>query len=393
MSVTNQGPAPEVTLVMPCLNEARTLADCITEALEAMRGARIEGEVLVADNGSTDGSQEIATRHGARVVPVAAKGYGNALRGGIAAARGRFIVMGDADGSYCFAHIPRLVDRLRAGADLVMGNRFLGGVQPGAMPWKNRYLGNPTLSFIGRLFFRTSIGDFHCGLRGFTADAYRRMDLRTTGMELASEMVIKAVLFGMRVEEVPTILRPDGRDRPPHLRPWRDGWRHLRFMLLFSPRWLFFYPGVALMIAGLAGVIALLPGPLELGRITLDVHTMLFAALAVVVGFQAVSFAALGKFFAIRAGLRQSEERFAANLKFFTLEAGLVTGALLVLAGLGLWVGAVGIWGGQSFGPLNPAQTLRWVIPGALCLLLGGQLILTSFLLGVLRLDTRSDAA
>lgn len=378
---------------MPCLNEARTIAGCVNEALGALAAHGIAGEVLVADNGSTDGSQEIAARAGARVVPVATKGYGNALRGGIAAARGRYILMGDADGSYDFSHLPRFVERLRAGADLVMGNRFLGGIAPGAMPWKNRRLGNPVLSFVGRLFFRTSIRDFHCGLRAFTADAYRRMDLRTTGMELASEMVIKAVLFGQRVEEVPTVLRKDGRDRPPHLRPWRDGWRHLRFMLLFSPRWLFWYPGLLLMTGGAALGSVLLRGPLAVGRVTLDVHTLLFAAVAVLIGFQAVSFAALSKFFAIRAGLRGPEDGFAQWFRHFTLEAGLVAGFLLVAAGLVLSVGAVRIWGDHSFGQLQPAETLRLVIPGALCLVLGCQLILTSFFLGVLRLDTRPGAA
>lgn len=387
------GPELEVSVVLPCLNEARTLGGCVQEALAAFAASELSGEVIVADNGSTDGSPALAQQLGARVVSVTAKGYGNALRGGIAAARGRFVVMGDADGSYDFGHLPRFVARLRAGADLVMGNRFRGGIAPGAMPWKNRYLGNPVLSFLGRLFFRTGIGDFHCGLRAFSATAYRRMDLRTTGMEFASEMVIKAVLFGLRVEEVPTVLRKDGRDRPPHLRPWRDGWRHLRFMLLFSPRWLFFYPGLTLMLAGLAGVVTLWPGPLQLGRVQLDVHTMLFAALAVLLGFQAVSFAVLGKFFALRAGLRQPEEKFQAGLRILTLETGLLAGAGLLLAGVALWGGALWYWGGHGFGPLNPVQTLRWVIPGALCLMLGGQLVLTSFLLGVLRLDTRADSA
>ncbi len=378
-------------MVLPCLNEARTITGCVREAMDALAAAGIAGEVVVADNGSTDGSQELATRAGARVVPIAIKGYGNALRGGIAAARGRFILMGDADGSYHFGHLPRFVERLRAGADLVMGNRFLGGIAPGAMPWKNRHIGNPVLSFIGRLFFRTGIGDFHCGLRAFTVEAYRRMDLRTTGMELASEIVIKSVLFGMRIEEVPTVLRKDGRDRPPHLRPWRDGWRHLRFMLLFSPRWLFWYPGIGLMTAGLILGGALVQGPLPLGPVTLDVHTLLFAAVAVLIGFQAASFAVLSKFFTIRAGLRSAEAGFASWLRHVTLEAGLVLGGLLVAAGLILSIGAVGIWGEHGFGPLQPGETLRWVIPGALCLVLGCQMILTSFFLGVLRLDTRTE--
>jgi glycosyltransferase involved in cell wall biosynthesis len=384
-------PAPELTVVMPCLNEALTIEGCVREAVAALAAAGIEGEVLVADNGSTDGSQSIATRAGARVVPIAAKGYGHALRGGINAARGRFILMGDADGSYDFSHLPRFVERLRLGADLVMGNRFRGGIQPGAMPWKNRRIGNPLLSFIGRLFFRTRIGDFHCGLRAFSAAAYRRMELRTTGMELASEMVIKAELFGLRVEEVPTVLRKDGRDRPPHLRPWRDGWRHLRFMLLFSPRWLFWYPGITLMVTGLVLGAALLRGPLPLGRVTLDVHTLLFAAVAVLIGFQAASFALLSKFFTIRAGLRRAEAGFESWFRHLTLELGLLAGGLLVVGGLLLSICAVWFWGDRGFGPLQPSETLRWVIPGALCLVLGCQMILTSFFLGVLRLDTRPE--
>jgi glycosyltransferase involved in cell wall biosynthesis len=381
----------EVTVVLPCLNEARTLAGCIREARTALDAAGIAGEVVVADNGSTDGSQACAEQHGARVVPVREKGYGHALRGGIAAARGRFILMGDADGSYDFSHLPRFVTALRAGHDLVMGNRFRGGIQPGAMPWKNRWLGNPVLSFIGRLFFSTDLGDFHCGLRGFSAAACRRMNLRTTGMEFASEMVIKAVILGLKVTEVPTTLRPDGRGRPPHLRPWRDGWRHLSFMLLFSPRWLFFYPGLLLMLGGTLLGAAVLPGPFALGRVQLDVHTLLFAAGGILIGFQAVSFAALSKFFTIRAGLRPAEAPFEAWLGKFTLEAGIILGGGLIMAGVLLWFGAIWFWREQGFGSLQPAQTLRWLIPGSLCLALGCQMILTSFLLGVLRLDTRKD--
>jgi len=378
---------------MPCLNEARTVGACVREARDAMAQAGIAGEVLIADNGSTDGSQALAEQAGARVVPIAEKGYGHALRGGILAARGRYIIMGDADLSYDFSHLPRFVEKLRPGCDLVMGNRFLGGVQPGAMPWKNRYLGNPVLTFVGRLFFKTSIGDFHCGLRGFSADAYRRMNLRTTGMEFASEMVIKSVILGLKVSEVPTVLRPDGRDRPPHLRPWRDGWRHLRFMLLFSPRWLFFYPGIFLMLGGALLGGAILPGPLALGRVKLDVHTLLFAAGGIMIGFQAVSFAALSKFFAIRSGLRPHEASFETWLGKFTLEKGIIAGGLLILAGFLLWGGALWYWGVHGFGLLQPTQTLRWVIPGTLCLALGCQMILTSFFLGVLRLDTRGGNA
>ena len=382
----------ELTVVIPCLDEKLTLAGCVREAIDAMQTNGIDGEVVVADNGSTDGSQKIATDNGARVEPVTVKGYGNALRGGIAAARGKYIIMGDADGSYNFAHLPRFVERLRAGADLVMGNRFLGGIEPGAMPWKNRHIGNPILSFIGRLFFNTGIGDFHCGLRGFTTEAYQRMDLRTTGMELASEIVIKSVLFGLRVEEVPTVLRRDGRDRPPHLRPWRDGWRHLRFMLLFSPRWLFWYPGILLMTLGIAFGGAILPGPLPLGNITLDVHTLLFAGVAVLIGFQAISFAVLSKLFAVRAGLYRAEAGFGEWTRYLTLEVGLVAGSILVAIGLILSIGAVRFWGDQGFGSLQPTETLRWVFPGAFSMLLGFQMILTSFFLGVLRLDTRAKS-
>ncbi len=382
---------PELTLVMPCLNEARSLPSCIREATAAMAAAGIAGEIVIADNGSTDGSQALATSLGARVVPVTEKGYGNALRGGIAAARGRYIVMGDADGSYDFSHLPRFLEKLRAGYDLVMGNRFLGGIQPGAMPWKNRYIGNPVLSFIGRLFFSTELRDFHCGLRGFSADAYRRMNLRTTGMEFASEMVIKSVVLGLKVTEVPTTLRPDTRDRAPHLRPWRDGWRHLRFMLLFSPRWLFFYPGLLLMVGGAVLGAVLLPGPLRIGNVYLDVHTLLFAAGSILIGFQAVSFAALSKYFTIRAGLRPPEAQFW--LGKVSLEGGVIVGGALLLAGVLLWTSALWFWRGHGFGTLQPAQTLRWVIPGTLCLALGCQMILTSFFLGVLRLDTRGDQA
>ena len=379
----------ELSVVLPCLNEARTVGACVQEAQAALAQAGIIGEVIIADNGSTDGSQALAAQHGARVVPIINKGYGYALRGGIAAAQGRFILMGDADGSYDFSHLPRFVAALREGHDLVMGNRFSGGILPGAMPWKNRYIGNPVLSFLGRLLFPTPLRDFHCGLRGFRATAYRQMDLRTTGMEFASEMVIKATLLKLRVTEVPTTLRPDGRGRPPHLRPWRDGWRHLRFMFLFSPRWLFFYPGTFLMLAGIVLGAAVLPGPLQLGHVQLDVHTLLFAAGSILIGFQAVSFAVLSKYFTIRAGLRHPEAKFDSWLGKVTLEAGLIFGGGLIATGALLWAGAMWFWREQGFGSLQPAQTLRWVIPGSLFLALGCQMILTSFLLGVLRLDTR----
>jgi glycosyltransferase involved in cell wall biosynthesis len=289
----------ELSVVMPCLNEAETLETCIRKAQRALREANIAGEIVVADNGSDDGSIEIAERLGAKIVNVRAKGYGNALMGGIAVASGNYIVMGDADDSYDFGHIPRFVEQLRKGADLVMGNRFRGGIQKDAMPPLHRYFGNPALTTLGRLFFRSGVGDIYCGLRGFRKDAYQRMALRTTGMEFATEMVVKAMLLELRIAEVPTTLSPDGRNRPPHLRTWRDGWRTLRFFLLYSPRWLFLYPGMALMMVGLLLGLWLLPGPRAVGNVTFDVHTMVYAAAFVLLGFQSIAFAVFTKFFAI----------------------------------------------------------------------------------------------
>ena len=381
-----EGPQPEVTVVMPCLNEAATVVQCVSEALAALAAGGFAGEVIVADNGSTDGSREAAARAGARVVAVEAKGYGSALRGGIAAARGRWVVMGDADATYDFGELGRIVVKLREGHDLVMGNRFRGGILPGAMPWKNRYLGNPVLSFIGRVFFRVPAGDFHCGLRGFSVEAYRRMGLCTTGMEFASEMVIKACKQGLRIAEVPVTLRPDGRGRPPHLRPWRDGWRHLRFMLLFSPRWLFLYPGLAAIVLGGALGVRLLMGPLMIGRVALDVHTLLYATAAMMLGVQSVGFALCAKTFAVNAGLVKPDRGYPRFLEHPSLEGGLVVGGLLMLGGLVLSVAAVWQWVQRGFGPLDPREMLRWVIPAAMCLMLGGQVILFSFFLGVLGL-------
>lgn len=374
---------------MPCLNEAETLGACVEEAVSALREQGLHGEVIVADNGSTDGSQEIAARLGARVIVVGEKGYGRALQGGIAAARGRFVLMGDSDGSYDFTYVGRFVEKLREGWDLVMGNRFLGGIQPGAMPWKNRYIGNPILSGIGRLLFRCPAGDFHCGLRAFRKDACERLALRTSGMEFASEMVIKATLFGLRITEIPTTLRPDGRSRPPHLRPWRDGWRHLRFMLLFSPRWLFLQPGLALMFVGCAIGVRLMRGPLAIGPVALDVHTLLFAAVAVLIGFQSMAFAILTKVFAIQSGVLPRDARFQRWCSVINLEKGLMLGAALGIVGLALSLEAIGLWGRHSFGPLTPGALLRWVIPGGLLLTLGCQVILVSFFLSILGLPLK----
>ncbi len=379
----------ELTIVMPCLNEAETLAGCVEEAMGALSESNIRGEVIVADNGSTDGSQAIATRLGARVINVKEKGYGRALQGGIAEAKGKFVLMGDSDGSYDFTHARRFVEKLREGWDIVMGNRFMGGVQRGAMPWKNRYIGNPLLSGMGRLFFRCPVGDFHCGLRAFTKTAYERLELQTGGMEFASEMVIKATLFKFRITEIATTLRPDGRNRPPHLRPWRDGWRHLRFMLLFCPRWLFLQPGIAMIVIGTVLGGLLVRGPLRLGLITLDVHTLLFAGMAVLIGFQSVAFAVFTKVFAIQSGVLPPDEKFQRWFRWLNLEKGLAAGGLLIAGGLALSLQAVGMWGRHSFGDLGPGELLRLVIPGGLLLTLGCQIVLVSFFLSILGLPLR----
>jgi glycosyltransferase involved in cell wall biosynthesis len=378
--------APELTIVMPCLNEAETLADCIDLIGRTVREHKIEAEIVVADNGSTDGSIEIAEGRGARVIRISEKGYGNALMGGIEAARGTYVIMGDADMSYDFGDIPKFLEELRLGADLVMGNRFRGGIKPGAMPALHRYLGNPVLSAMGRLFFNCQAKDFHCGLRGFNKDAYWRMNLHTTGMEFASEMVVKASLFHMRVAEVPTTLSPDGRSRPPHLRSWRDGWRHLRFLLLYSPRWLFFYPGLLLMLAGLVACAWLALEPRTVFGVTLDVHTLLYALVAVSLGFQGASFSVYTKIFAINEGLVPEDPRLSKAFKYITLESGLAVGFSLFLTGLLTSLWAVFYWGARHFGPLDAGVLLRAVILAVLALTLGGQIIFSSFFLSVLGL-------
>lgn len=381
--------AIEVSVVMPCLNEAETLASCIEKARRALCEHHISGEIIVADNSSTDGSPAIATRLGVRVVHADQKGYGNALRAGIAAARGQYVIIGDADDSYDFSALMPFVSKLREGYDLVMGNRFQGGIAPGAMPLLHRYVGNPILTTIGRLFFKSACGDFHCGMRAIRKAAALQMDLCTTGMEFASEMVIKATLYNMQVAEVPTTLSPDGRSRPPHLRRWRDGWRHLRFLLLYSPRWLFFYPGCLLMLSGLSVGMWLSPGPRTLGSVTFDVHTLLFAAMAVLVGFQAVLFAVFGKVFAMGAGLLPATPRWRQWLDAFSLERGLLAGGLLTIFGLIGSVYALSDWGARSFGPLDPTRMLRIVIPSVLLILLGCQTLLASFFLSMLCLGWR----
>ncbi len=376
----------ELSVVMPCLNEAQTLERCIVKVQRAFRENNIRGEIVIADNGSTDGSPEIALNMGGRVEHVVEKGYGSALMGGIQAARGKYVIMGDADESYDFLHIPRFLEKLREGYDLVMGNRFLGGIQPGAMPPLHRYLGNPVLSGIGRLFFHSPCRDFHCGLRGFDREAILRLDLHTTGMEFASEMVVSATVHGLRIAEVPTTLSPDGRDRPPHLRSWRDGWRHLRFLLMYSPRWLFFYPGLFLMAVGCCLLLWLSPGPRKIGLITLDIHTMFYAAAMVLVGFQAVLFGVLSKVFAMTNGLAPWTPKLERAFQIVTLESGLVAGTLLALGGVIASAAAVGIWRSSAFGGLDPVKTMRLVIPSGLAIVLGCQIVLSSFFLSILGL-------
>lgn len=380
----------ELTVVMPCLNEAETLETCIRRAQKAIAEAGIAGEVLIADNGSTDGSIEIAERLGARVVPVAAKGYGNALMGGIAAAAGKYVIMGDADASYDFAHIPRFLGPLREGADLVMGNRFRGGIEKGAMPPTHQYFGNPALTWLGRLFFRNrAVGDFYCGLRGFRKDAYPRMGLRTTGMEFATEMVVKATLLDLKIAEVPTTLSPDGRSRPPHLRTWRDGWRTLRFFLLYSPRWLFLYPGIALVMFGTVLGGWLLPESRTLGSVTFDVHTLLYAAAFVLLGYQSICFAVFTKLFAVSEGLHPPDPTLDKFFRYVTLEVGLGVGAAFIVGGLCASIMAVVGWGLKHFGPLDYSHTMRIVILAVMLLTLGAQTVFTSFFLSVLGMPRR----
>ena len=387
-SAGTQPTSLELSIVMPCLNEAETLATCIRKARAAIEKLGVEAEIVVADNGSTDGSQALAHDLGVRVVDVERKGYGSALIGGIAAAQGRFVIMGDADDSYDFTAIGPLLDKLRDGCDLVMGNRFTGGIREGAMVWSHRWVGNPALTYIGRVFFHAPVGDMHCGLRGFRKDSYDRLRLRATGMEFASEMVIKASLQRMQIAEVPVTLSPDGRSRPPHLRTWRDGWRHLRFMLLFSPRWLFLYPGIALFGLGLVVGAILETGPQQVGAVQLDIHTLLLAGFACLIGYQLIVFAVFTKVFAMEQGFHPPNPAYRAMFRYVKLETGLLLGALTVLAGLVGLVAAVVSWSAVDFGSLDPRLTMREVIPAAVLLTLGVQTVFASFFLSILGLES-----
>ncbi len=381
----------ELTILMPCLNEAETLARCIDKARLFLARTGIAGEVVIADNGSSDGSQAIASAHGARVVPIAARGYGAALIGGIAAASGQFVIMGDSDDSYDFSRLDAFVVALRAGVELVMGNRFRGGIAKGAMPALHRYLGNPVLSGAGRLLYRSPVRDFHCGLRGFDRQAVLRLGLELPGMEFASEMVVKATLAGLRMAEVPTTLSKDGRSRPPHLRSWRDGWRHLRFLLLLSPRWLFLYTGLALFFGGLATMLALEAGPVDLMGVALNVHTLLYAGVLVVVGYQSLLFWTFCNTLTLTWGVIPPDRWFDRMDGQLTLERGLLLAVAMLLVGLGLGAVATAGWGMGGFGLLSPDRTMRLAIPSATLILMAVSTASTAFFLSFLRLVRRPD--
>ncbi len=383
----------DLTILMPCLNEAETLAFCVGQAVRAIESSGLSGEVVVADNGSTDGSQQIARVHGARVVDVATRGYGAALIAGIEAAHGRYVMMADADASYHFEHLPRFLPLLDKGYDLVMGNRFAGAIERGAMPPLHRYLGNPVLSAVGRIFFSIPVRDFHCGLRAFRRESILALNLRTTGMEFASEMVVKSALAGLRMTEVPTTLSPDGRSRPPHLRSWRDGWRHLRFLLLYSPRWLFFYPGILTLALGLVLSAALLAGPLTAhfgsAAYTFDVDTLTYALGLVLIGAHITVFAVSAKVFGTQEGFLPVNPQFERLFKIVTLETGLLFGCLLLLIGAGMLGYALYLWHAASFGDLSPTRMLRLTLPSATLLMLGVEAIFASFFLSLLGLRRR----
>ncbi|MBI1272666.1 MAG: glycosyltransferase [Alphaproteobacteria bacterium] len=385
--MNNPADACELSIVMPCLNEARTLAACIGKARSFLEANGIAGEIIVADNGSCDGSPEIAQQAGARLVRVAERGYGAVLAGGIAAAAGVFVIMGDADASYDFAESGVLLEKLRGGADLVMGNRFTGGIKPGAMPFMNRYLGNPVLSAIGRLFFKIPAGDFHCGLRGFKREAVIGLGLRTTGMEYASEMLVRAALQGLKIAEVPVTLSPDGRARPSHLRPWQDGWRHLRFLLLYSPRWLYLYPGLALMGFGIAIAMLLLPGPfMVMENVGIDVHTLLIGAVCIIVGMQSLTFAMLARQSAVRLGVLPDDGKYARLFSVLSVERLLLLALSMAALGVGAIFWAAQIWSAVHFGALDYRDMMRILIAAATLVIGGVQTGFTAFMLGILQI-------
>jgi glycosyltransferase involved in cell wall biosynthesis len=378
----------ELTILMPCLDEALTVETCIQKARAYLSKRGIIGEIVIADNGSTDGSQRLAEAAGARVVHIENKGYGAALIGGIHAAKGRFVIIGDADDSYDFADLDGFVDRLRHGFKLVMGNRFTGGIKPGAMPLLNRYLGNPLLSFIGRALFSSPIRDFHCGMRGFDRQAILELHLRSSGMEFASEMVVKASLARLKIAEVPTTLSPDGRQRAPHLRPWRDGWRHLRFMLLRSPQWLFLYPGLALAVLGLVGAALVTKQPVQIpGIFTLDINALLYFAIAAIVGVQITFFGLFAMAIAEKMKLGIAHGFPQGLLRLASREGAIGVGICMVVVGLGGALYAILQWGHSSFGTLIPSNMMRITIPAVTTLAIGTQIVFGGFLLGFIEIE------
>jgi len=378
----------ELTILMPCLDEALTVETCIQKAQCYLRNSGIVGEILIADNGSTDGSQSLAKAAGARVIQVENKGYGAALIGGIEAAQGRFVIMADADDSYDLANLSGFVDRLRRGFKLVVGNRFKGGIMPGAMPMLNRYLGNPALSFIGRRLFSSPVGDFHCGIRGFDRQAILELRLRSSGMEFASEMVVKASLANLSITEVPTALNPDGRRRRSHLRPWRDGWRHLRYMLLRSPHWLFLYPGLILTVLGLVGAMTLVITPVRVPSIfTLDINALLYFSIAAIVGVQITFFGLFAIAIAQKTKLRSAHGFPEKLLRLASLEGAIAVGASLIVAGIGGALYAILQWGHSSFGALVPSDMMRITIPSVTTLAIGTQIVFGGFLLGFIEIE------
>jgi glycosyltransferase involved in cell wall biosynthesis len=380
----------ELTVVMPCLNEAETIGTCISKAMNWMKQNSVSGEVVIGDNGSTDGSQALAEGLGARVIAVPRKGYGSALMGAIEAAKGKYVIMGDSDDSYDFANLGPFLNELRNGYDLVMGNRFKGGIAEGAMPFLHRYLGNPVLSFIGRLFFNCPVRDFHCGLRGFRQDLVTILDLKTTGMEFASEMVVKSTLFKVKITEVPTTLSKDGRTRPPHLRTWRDGWRHLRFLLIYSPRWLFLYPGIFLMALGLILGLFIMQGPLGLFQhVYFDTNTLLYAGAFTIIGFQAVTFGVFTRTYAVEAGFLPVKDSLERMIEKFSVEMGLIIGLIVFMAGLGGTFYSLYVWEQSDFGQLDYPKILRVVIPSVVSIIIGLQTVLSSFFLGVLSVNKK----
>ncbi|MBP3464495.1 MAG: glycosyltransferase family 2 protein [Clostridia bacterium] len=377
----------ELTILMPCLNEAETLEVCIKKALKSLEENKIKGEVLVADNGSTDGSQDIATKAGARLIHVPKKGYGSALIEGTKKAYGKYIIMGDADDSYDFSNIMPYIDKLREGYELVMGNRFKGGIEKGAMPWSHKYIGTPVISFLGRLFYKSKIGDFNCGMRGYNKESILNLDLKCTGMEYASEMIVQANLNGIKITEIPTTLKKDGRSRPPHLKSFSDGWRHLKFLLLYSPKWLFLIPGMILMLIGLIGSIAFVFDDLHISSVVLGIHSRLYLGGMTIVGLQMIIFSLFAKVYAVNSGMHPREDKITNFLKKITLEKGLIAGFILSIIGIALTIYAIVIWKNAQWGNLNPLDVMPITIPAVCLIIIGVQMIFASFFLGILNIE------